>query len=131
MIDIGKEIDKGFLLVVLLMIAATLGITAYSFLYVRAHDFIVEAPCDTASETCFYRDCSEEDACPPNELEDYRVFKVTAADFAQCTYNSCLEECTSGTISCEEIMCGMSEDDACSIPHETEIVPEEEPEVKE
>lgn len=42
------------------------------------------------------------------------MFLVAAADFPQCADNSCLNECVSGAITCEEVMCGDDEADECA-----------------
>lgn len=106
--------DKLFLAAIALSILAVISITAYSFLYLKNYDFVTEAECNPETETCFYRDCSEEDACPPNSLESYRVFTTSALDFKTCLTNSCLRKCINGEIQCEEQICGESEEDVCS-----------------
>lgn len=106
---------KVLLWVLFLSILAVISATGYKFLIQKDYDFVVEASCDSNTETCFYRDCSTGD-CPPNGLEYYRVFLVNAADFESCSDNSCLKECEAGLFSCQEIMCGESEEDECSIP---------------
>ncbi len=122
--------DKLFLAAIAFSTIAVIGITAYSFVYLKNYDFVTETECDPATETCFYRDCSEEDSCPPNGLENYRVFTMNARDFNTCADNSCLDECISGTILCEELMCGESEEDMCSeappIMEETETKTDDE-----
>ncbi len=115
--------DKLFLATIALSIIAVIGITAYSFLYLKNYDFVTEAECDPATETCFYRDCSEEDSCPPNGLENYRVFTTSALDFRTCLTNSCLRKCTTGEIACEELICGELEEDVCSV---TSVEPNDE-----
>jgi hypothetical protein len=95
------------------MVVTAVCATAYIFLVRKDYDFVVEAPCDPAQETCFFRDCSGGD-CPPNEFEHYRIFSVSAQDFPTCADNSCKAECTDGTLVCTEIVCGESEEDECS-----------------
>jgi hypothetical protein len=88
---------------------------SYSTFYKnKSYDFLVEAPCDEASQTCFVRDCENTDECPPNNLSNYRVFSINAADFSKCTDDTCLAQCESGEIQCTEIACGESSDDTCS-----------------
>lgn len=106
--------DKIFLWVLVLSVVAVIAATAYKFLFAKDYVFVVEAPCDPTTNTCFTRNCSIEDECPPNELGNYRMFNVKASDFGKCVDNSCSSECVSGQISCEEIMCGESEEDSCS-----------------
>jgi hypothetical protein len=106
--------DKIFLWILVLSVVVVITATAYKFLFVKDYNFVVEAPCDPAVSTCFVRDCSNLDDCPPNGLSDYKVFNVKALDFEKCADNSCLNECLSSQIPCEEIKCGDSEEDSCS-----------------
>lgn len=80
----------------------------------KNYAFIVELPCDSGETSCFVRQCDVEGECPPNELEQYRMFSVNAADFEQCTDNSCVPKCTEGLIECEEILCDESIGDVCT-----------------
>lgn len=97
-----------------------IGTTGYSYWYNNAYPVVVEAECDPEVQNCFYRDCEEADACPPNGLSVYTVYSVSARDFDTCADNSCKQECESGAIACEEIVCGEAEEDACIIPNETD-----------
>jgi len=96
-----------------LVISAILA-CAYLFFYKKSYDFTVEAPCSKSTATCFVRQCDNEE-CPPNQLEEYRVFKLTAADFPKCSNDSCLNECLMGDIRCTEVVCGESADDLCVV----------------
>lgn len=116
MVRVMDRSDKLFLGAIALSVAAVIGITAYNFLLLRNYDFVTEAECNPETENCFYRDCSEEDACPPNGLEYYRVFTTSALDFRTCLTNSCLRKCTSGEIACEELVCDAEAGDTCSDP---------------
>ena len=109
-----EKSDKIFLWVIGLSVVGVILATGYNFLFAQNYDFYVEAPCDPATQTCFERDCSEVDACPPNNLSTYRAFYIKAAQFKKCADNSCLMECTSGAISCEEVVCGDAEEDMCT-----------------
>ena len=109
--------DKLFLWIMVLSVVAVIITTAYLFLWRKDYTFVVEAPCDSATELCFYRDC--EDYCPPNGLATYRVFEVSAADFSTCSDNSCLRECTSGLLDCSEVFCDVEAGDECSVVGET------------
>lgn len=115
--------DKAFLAAMAISLLTIIGITAFSFVHAKNFAFVTEAPCDPASQTCFHRDCSEPDACPPNGLEDYRVFTTSALDFRSCVDGSCAEQCDSGAIACEELVCGEGEEDECSEP----VPPESDP----
>ncbi len=115
--------NKIFLTVITFSVIVIIFITGYRFLWLKDYNFIVEAECNPSSENCFYRDCSNEDDCPPNGLENYRVFEVLAPDFPKCSDNSCVSECVTGEVSCREIMCGDLEEDECgssevSIPND-------------
>jgi len=113
---------------ILLLTVAVFGATAWLFFVDKQYDFYVEAACDPSTETCFYRDCSDEEVyCPPNGLQEYKVFYVSAHDFETCADNSCKNECESGSIPCEELMCGEAEEDECAIyePPLEEVIVEE------
>lgn len=109
--------NKIFLWLIALSVVAVILSTAYKFTLQKNYDFIVEASCDPTSEACFYRNCDDEE-CPPNGLENYKVFLINAADFQKCSDNSCTIQCSENSISCEEIICGESEEDICSF-HQT------------
>ena len=85
----------------------------YTFYYQKNYKFIVETPCDPTEQTCFIRHCDENDECPPNGLEQYRLFNLKASDFPKCSSDSCLDECLNSIISCEEVKCNESSGDAC------------------
>ena len=118
----GMGVGRGdvlFLIILGIAVLVSIGATAYKFLYINDYTVSLEAVCDSVTETCFYRNCQDgETYCPPNELEYYRIFEVSAHDFKQCADNSCLAEGTSSSIVCEEIVCGESEEDLCSEPIE-------------
>lgn len=106
--------DKIFLWIIALSVVAVITSTAYKFLFLKDYNFIVEAPCDPTKSTCFIRDCSNPDDCPPNGLSVYRQFNVKASDFGKCANNSCLNECLTGKIACAEIKCSESSGDTCA-----------------
>lgn len=95
-----------------LLLGAVVIALAFSFdRYVlrEEYSFLVEAPCQSSSD-CYTRDCDEEE-CPPNELETYRLFAVPARAFDTCEDNSCANVCP-GT-DCEELKCSDQEEIAC------------------
>ena len=94
---------------------AVIGTSFYKYFYTKNYDYLVEASCDTSIESCFFRDCTNPDDCPPNGLSEYKAYYVNAADFAQCADNSCKAECEAGSISCTPIACDESVGDTCSI----------------
>jgi hypothetical protein len=104
--------NKTLFAILIVMILAVIAGAYDKYFYTKNYDFFVEAPCDPLKNVCFIRDC--DDGCPPNGLEEYRVFTLSASDFNFCKDNSCLDECTSGSITCEETMCGDSEEDECT-----------------
>lgn len=105
--------NKWLFIVISAMVLAAIANNFYTFYIQKNYSFTVEASCDPSAQSCYLRDCSTGE-CPPNELETYRVFDLKAADFARCSDDSCLTECTSGAIKCQEIPCGESADDSCS-----------------
>lgn len=80
----------------------------HKFVVTKNYDFFVEAPCDQETESCYLRDCEEEE-CPPNGLESYRVWKLLARDFTRCAEDTCADECAGGTIRCEAVACDPEE----------------------
>lgn len=113
----SKSTDKVtkilFILISALFLAAIIN-DFYTFYFQKNYDFTVEASCDPAQQSCFIRNCSANSECPPNGLEVYRVFTLKASDFNKCSDDSCLVECTSGSIRCTEISCGESAEDTCT-----------------
>lgn len=110
--------DRWVLSLISLSVLAVLGVTGWMFLVEERYDFVVEAACDPATETCFYRECSDLSNlgdCPPNGLENYKIYVLNAADFYSCEDNSCAHECRTGTIKCEEVLCGENEEDECAV----------------
>ena len=116
-----EKTDKLTLQLFALSVVIVLASTAYHFLYVKNYDFVLEANCDTKTEKCFHRDCSNSDDCPPNGLENYKIIRVVASDFPKCGTDSCVSECKSGVISCEISECGSSTEDACSSKEEKSV----------
>lgn len=115
-----NKVTKALFLLVTALVIAVLANNFYIFYIQKNYDLTVEAPCDPTAKTCFIRSCGEDSECPPNGLEQYRMFTLNASDFNQCTDNSCLNECLAGLIECAEIQCGDLEDDVCSSPSSAE-----------
>jgi hypothetical protein len=86
----------------------------YTFYYLRDYTFLVEASCDPQEQSCYIRSCTEEGECPPNGLEQFRMFEINASNFDKCSDNSCANECIVGSIECEEIPCDEDNGDTCS-----------------
>ena len=110
------KIGKAALVLLSLMVVVGILATGWRFFIEKQYDFVVESSCNPDSETCFYRDCSVEGDCPPNGLELYKTYVVSAADFKQCSDNSCETQCADGSIECELVACGSSEEDECYAP---------------
>jgi len=107
---------KWVLGLVSLMVVIAIGYSAWKYLYAKQVTYLIETACDPASQNCFHRDCSSADSnCPPTNLEDYRVYRVRAADFEGCASDSCESACTSGSSVCTEVKCGETADDSCSV----------------
>lgn len=109
-----EKSDTLALSLISLSVVIAIGIAGWLYLYKKDYVFVVEASCDPTATTCFVRDCSNPDDCPPNGLTSYKVFQVKAKDFEKCTDDSCQNECLNGTISCTEVKCGESGEDSCS-----------------
>jgi hypothetical protein len=112
----SKGYDRFPLLTILfLMTLAVIGSNFYKYYYSKNFDYLIESPCDPASEICFERDCTNPDDCPPNGLAVYKQYYVKAYDFPKCSDNSCLRECTEGIIACHDIPCDQDGGDSCLV----------------
>ncbi len=80
-------------------------VSFYFFYYKKDFDFIVEVTCDKTKETCFERDCSNPDDCPPNGLSDFKRYSLKASDFDKCKNEDCASVCASGEIKCTAVKC--------------------------
>ena len=118
--------DSLTLVIICVSVFIVLVSTGYKFWWTNNYDFIVEEFCDTSTENCFHRDCLKDDSCPPNGLEDYKKYKLLASDFKKCEHDSCASICKNGIIKCEEIVCGDSPEDVCSVTKSEEIPTESE-----
>lgn len=89
----------------------------YFFYYKKDYNFIVEVACDPSKETCFQRDCSNPDDCPPNQLSDFKRYSLNAGDFNKCENEDCTNACETGSIKCEPIECAEDEEmgESCSV----------------
>ena len=118
---IKKINSNGFFFGLLLTCSVvSIGASFWKYYYMEDYDFIVEAPCDPKTETCFVRDCeANPDSCPPNGLSNYEVFQVKAYDFNKCADNSCKSECEASKIACMQVECENSGEDVCSSPEST------------
>ena len=110
----SQSVDKALFFVFFLAVLTVFAYSIYTYWYQKDFTILVEASCDPASSSCYIRDCSIEDECPPNNFSEYRVFSVSAKDFAKCEDETCLYECTNNVISCLEITCGSDEEDECT-----------------
>ena len=81
----------------------------YFFYFKKDYNFLVETKCDPTKETCFYRDCTNPDDCPPNGLSYYNQYTLKAGDFKACVDEDCTEACTTGLINCTKIECTESD----------------------
>ena len=109
-----KRTDKIFVFLLVVTVLVVILGSFYNLFLSKKYEFIVEAACDPTTENCFYRDCSEEDACPPNGLEYFRTYNISADKFGGCSDNSCSEICMNDSSACVETICGETEEDMCS-----------------
>ena len=105
--------DRVFLLIVWLLLATAVGATFYIYIVRMDYRFILEAPCDSTTQSCFVRDCSVEE-CGEDIPSEYRLLSVAAKDYSECTDQGCSLECDNGTVDCIELFCGESEEDVCT-----------------
>ena len=101
----GDKTNDWFLWSIGISCLAVIVCTFYLFYLNKDYNFIVEIACDPAIETCFQRDCSNPDDCPPNELSNFKRYGVSANDFKKCENEDCAEICLTGTIQCEPVEC--------------------------
>ena len=110
--EINKEKDSKFwgnynLFLLFLIGTCVISIISsiYFFYYKKNFDFIVETKCDPQIETCFYRDCTNPDDCPPNNLSYFNVYNINARDFTFCENEDCTAFCDANTIKCNKNEC--------------------------
>lgn len=111
------KISSGRIILIIfsLLFVATIVRGFYVFYYTKNYDYLIEASCDSATETCFQRNCADDpDNCPPNNLDTYKQFYIKAYDFERCKYNSCKLLCAREPNTCSEVKCGDSPDDVCA-----------------
>lgn len=94
----------------------------YFFYFQQNYAFVVEVACDTSKETCFQRDCTNPDDCPPNGLGDFKRYYLNAADFEMCENEDCAVACETGAIECELAECEEVPEygESCSVLETTE-----------
>jgi hypothetical protein len=107
------RLDNVFNVLIGCSVVAALMFSVWHYLIKKDYHFLVEASCDPALETCYFRDCSNPDDCPIGELEYYHVSRIWASDFSLCSDNTCAAECSAGTITCEQIACDEEAGDVC------------------
>lgn len=105
MLEENKTEHNFFLYALLLGCVVAIGSSFYFFYYQKNYNFIVETQCDTTKETCFQRDCTNPDDCPPNGLSDFKRYSLNAGDFAKCQNEDCTTACETGSVKCEQIEC--------------------------
>jgi hypothetical protein len=100
-----KESNSWLLLALIGCCVIAVFVSFYFFYYKKDYNFIVEVPCDVSKETCFQRDCSNPDNCPPNGLSDFKRYSLSANDFKMCENENCTNACETEIIKCEPIKC--------------------------
>lgn len=108
MLEEGKKINWFLMLIGVSCLVVIIG-AFYFFYYKKDYDFILEVVCDTSKETCFQRDCSNPDDCPPNGLSDFKRYSINAGDFKMCENENCANACEAEIIKCEPIECTVDE----------------------
>src|SRR3989344_4953962 len=103
----------------------TVAVSFYFFYFKKDYEFIVEVACDPALETCFQRDCSNPDDCPPNALSDFKRYSLNAGDFEMCENEDCAQVCETGAIQCTPVECAedLEAGESCSIQEPLEEPP--------
>ncbi len=111
--DNHKSEDKKSIFVFIIFLVLVIVFCFYKYIYKKDYLYMIELPCDSTSEKCFIRDCSQGD-CPPNNLSSYKKYFIKAYDFKKCGVDSCLDECLAGNADCKKIECDESSNDSCS-----------------
>ncbi len=108
----GKLTSTKLFTVFIFTLIIVVSLSSYvRYIFAKDYEFHVEMSCDTKTELCNIRDCS--DYCPPNGLDQYKIYKIRAIDFKNCTNNSCSNICV-GTNKCQLIKCDSKSGDNCS-----------------
>ncbi len=105
MLQEAEKKNNWFLWLIGISVLVTILASFYSLYFQKNYEFIVEVPCDTSKETCFQRDCSDSDNCPPNKLDNFKRYSLKANDFKACSNEDCAKVCENGSIPCEPIFC--------------------------
>jgi hypothetical protein len=114
MVTQKKKVSVFLTMAFLGLFLTAIGSNWYHYMYSKNYQYQTEAQCNPENEKCFYRDCENEpDSCPPNNLSYYKIWEMSAADFPQCSDNSCERECSSNKIACEPTLCDESVGDVC------------------
>lgn len=103
-----------FLLIILILLFITIAKGFYTIYFEKNFEYLVEAPCDQTTQTCYIRDCSNPDDCPLNGLTEYTKYSITAKYFKLCSDNSCQNICGQQNDTCKEVICGGDSSDTCT-----------------
>lgn len=94
--------DKVFFFLSLLVIAIAVFISINKFYITKDYDFHVEVSCNSEEEGgCLTRNC-ENGECPPNGLESYKEYTISAKNFELCENEDCTRVCKETDI-CQEV----------------------------
>ncbi len=109
MVEVEKEAEiksNSWFLYLIITSCVVVILSSFYFFYLKNDfDFIVETTCDPSQETCFHRDCTNPEDCPPNGLSDFKRYTLNAGDFKLCENEDCTSMCNSGVIKCELLEC--------------------------
>ncbi len=103
--DENIKTHNTFISILLFSCLIVISTSFYFFFYKKDYTFLVETQCNPQTQTCFYRDCSIEGDCPPNNLSYYNKYNLSAKDFELCVEGDCTDACALNTILCEKIEC--------------------------
>lgn len=102
--------ENSFFLLIFLALFLVIASSFYNFYYKKNFDFIIETACDGENEECIYRDCTNPEDCPANQLSIFKRYILNAGDFANCPNEDCKALCEDGGIECELLPCEESEE---------------------
>ena len=108
----NQKVRTDFMYILLICCLCVIAAAFYRFYFLKEFDYIVETTCDPETQECFYRDCSVEGECPPNNLSYYSQYVIRAKDFNLCENEDCTEVCINGKFICSQIQCTQDDIDS-------------------
>jgi len=122
-----KFANRIFYVILILLIAASVGITFWKIVIQKDYQIVAEVSCDPTTEACYRYEpepCTEGDLeCVPEEAYDYKMISKKAAEIYACEQTEeklgCNEElsCVENEADCSYTLCDpekLEDWEACS-----------------